>query len=215
METVYVICAVAGGTVLVIQFVLLAFGGHIGSGDVDADADVSGGDFHHDFGGGSGDAGHDAAGHDASDQQTDHADAQQAAFLKFLSFKTVVSFLTFFGLGGLACDQAGFGGLPTLLMAVGAGSVALFLVAYLMSALIRLQSKGNVNLSNATGQTGHVYLRVPGQNSGAGKVNVVVQARLVECKAMTSGPEIPTGSEVRVVGVRGTDTLEVVPVKKE
>lgn len=203
MESVYMICAVVGGTILVIQTILLIAGGTTDT-DVDADGDVGSVDLHHDL-----------PGHgDVSDHDATH-DAHQAAFFKVLSFKTLVAFLTFFGLGGLAFDKAGFTPTPTLLLALGAGCVALYIVAYLMSGLFRLQSQGNVSLQNAVGQVGKVYLRIPGQGAGLGKVTVVIQSRSLECKARTSGPEIPTGSEVRIVGMAESDTLEVLPMEKE
>ena len=200
METVYLICAVGGGTVLVIQTILLVIGGvdtAEADPDISVDADV-----------------HDLSGADDLDGHSPH-DASEAMFLKVLSFKTLVAFFTFFGLAGLACNQAQFQPLPTILVALGAGSVALYIVAYLMSVLHRLQSRGNVSLSNAVGQLGKVYLRIPGDRLGSGKVNVLVQGRLLECKASTSGPEIPTGAEVRVVGTAGANTLDVVSVGKE
>ena len=206
METVYLISAVTGGTILIIQTILLLMGGGDGS-DVDSDGALDGADVH-DVDMHGGDV------HDIHDQPG-HGDAYQATFLKVLSFKTLVAFFTFFGLGGLACQKAEFSWLPTLLIALGAGSVALYLVAYLMSLLYRLQSRGNLNLANAVGQIGKVYLRIPPERSGTGKVNVVDQGRLVECKATTSGPEIPTGTEVRVVARAGPNMLEVLPVGKE
>jgi hypothetical protein len=193
MHTVYVISAMAGGTVLVLQTILLVIGG-----DTDTtDADV--GDVH-------GDIGHD----DVSVH-----DAHEATFLKVLSFKTVVSFFTFFGLAGLAAMEGGFLPFPTFLIATGAGTVALYIVAYLMSALSRLQSRGNIQIANAVGGIGRVYLRIPGERSGEGKVTVVVQGRAHECKASTAGPEIATGMEVEVVGTAGPNVLDVVPMRKE
>lgn len=200
METVYFVCAVAGGSILVLQVILIVIGGHFDSGDVDGHVDV---------GGGGGDLHHDVPAHDGAH------DAQQVAFLKVLTFKTLVAFLTFFGLAGLACGTAGFNIAPTFFVAVGAGTLALYLVAYLMSALYRLQSEGNVDLANAVGQKGKAYLRIPAQSSGSGKVTLVIQGRSMECRAMTPGPEIPTGAEVRVVGIVDDGTLEVVPAEKE
>lgn len=207
METVYMFSAVVGGTILLIQTILLVISGH-DTGGMDGHTDFGTADVGHDV-----DVSHDVGGHDvhhgASGHDTKDSDAQQAAFLKVLSFKTVVAALTFFGLGGLACNKAGVQATPTLLLAIGAGALALYIVAYLMAGLSRLQCQGNVDLQNALGQTGKTYLRIPGEDGGPGKVIVAVQGRAMECKAVTAGPEIPTGSAVRVVGVRGSDTLEV------
>jgi membrane protein implicated in regulation of membrane protease activity len=201
METLYLLCATIGGTILVVQTILLVIGGGHGDGDFDA-GDLHDGHF-------DGHVGHDH-GHGA-DHAADHAGD---TFLKLLSFKTLVAFVTFFGLGGLACLQAGLSSVPSLAIALGAGFLALYLVAYLMTAMSRLQSRGNIDFKNAVGERGRVYLRVPGSNAGLGKITLALQGRTVACKAVTRGPEIPSGSNVRVVSV-AADTLEVEPVGKE
>ena len=81
------------------------------------------------------------------------ADAADIAF-KVLSLKTLIAFLAFFGLAGLAGQQAEMPPTSTLLLALGAGAVAVFVVAYIMAGLAKLQSKGNVDLNNAVGAEG-------------------------------------------------------------
>ena len=196
METVFLVCAVIGGTLLVIQTLMLVIGG------VDSDIDdVSDMDM-------------DIADADVSDLDTDmHADAVQAhdAFLKMLSVKTVVAFLTFFGLSGLAAGRAELSLTLTLVSSLGAGLVSVYIVAWLMTALARLQSRGNLNLAKATGSTAKVYVLIPAERKGSGKVTLALQGRMVECKAVTDGAEISTGTQVQVVGLIGADTLQVNP----
>ena len=185
---VYLICAVVGGTLLVLQTILMAVGGH-------HDGDMSG--------------------HDGLDAT--HADGSvghDAGLLKWLSLKAVVSSLTFFGLGGLAAQKAGFGPWTGLAISVACGGVAVFVVATLMAGMSRLQSKGNLDLRNAVGAVGKVYLRVPAGRGGAGKVTLEVQGRFVEVEAVTAGPEIPTGQPIRVVAVPAPDTLEVAVLER-
>ena len=184
LTDVYLVCAVVGGTVLVLQTLLMAVG-------------VSHGD--HDFG-------HDLV-HDASQGGEQHAG--ESAFLKWLSLRTIVACLTFFGLAGLASDKSGLSPTITLLIALAAGTLAIVVIGTLMASLSKLQSQGNLDLANAVGLLGKVYLRVPGARSGRGKVTVEVQKRFVEVEAVTSGAELPVGTEVRVVSVVSGDTLEV------
>ena len=181
MDTVYLVCAGIGGAILVIQTLLLLIGM---GGESDADGiDVDHGDMHDG---------------DSSD-----------AFFKFLSIKTLVAFLAFFGFAGLAGQNAEMTSSSVLLLAFGSGTVALLVVGYIMAGLSKLQSSGNVDLNNAVGIEGRVYLRVPGENQGQGKVTLEVQGRKIESKVLTGGPEIPTGAQVTVVGVPSPDTVEV------
>jgi len=183
LSDVYLVCALVGGTLLVLQTLMLVFGAG-GDHDLDHGGDLSGNDVGHVHEG-------------LSD-------------VKWLSLKTIVSALTFFGLAGLAAERGGLPPTVGLILAVVAGGIAIFLVASLMASLARLQSRGNVVLKNALGHVGRVYLRIPATRGGMGKVTVEVQGRSLEVDATTAGPEIPTGTPVRVVGLVGDDTLDVV-----
>ena len=180
MESVYFYCAAIGGGFLVLQTLLLFIG--VGDADVDADLSPEG---------------------DASDVASGHG------ILLQLSFKTVVAFVTFFGLTGLACVGAEMSTGATLGISIAAGLAAFWLVAYLMSLLLSLQSTGTIDLSGAVGSSAKVYLRIPEKNSGFGKITVAVQGRTVTEKAVTRGEGIPTGSEVIIDGMTSGDTFEV------
>jgi hypothetical protein len=190
METLFLVCAGAGGAFLVLQ----VLAGALGIGGDHADAG------HHDFGH------HTEAGHD-------HGDGNW--FLGLLTFRSVCAAVAFFGLGGLT---AGYYGLPdTARMAAAAlsGFAALYLVATLMKMLYRLKADGAVRIGHAVGRTGTVYLRVPGQKAGPGKVTLNLQNRTVELEAFTAADELPTGTPIRVVAVLGPSSVEVTHATSE
>jgi hypothetical protein len=200
METVYLVCAVVGGTLILCQFLLtlLGLGGHHDVGG----HDVGG----HDFGG------HDLSGHHGDVHGHDNTTGGHANwFFGILTFRTAVAALAFFGLAGLAAYRA-LDPLPTLGLAVGAGFGALVIVGTLMRGLSKLNVDGTVRIERSVGSTGTVYLRVPAGKTGAGKVHVSVQSRIVEYKAVTAKDDLPTGTKVVVVGVVSSDTVEVSPV---
>jgi len=64
--------------------------------------------------------------------------------------------------------------------------------------LYGLNASGNVDPNTAVGRTANVYLTVPANASGQGKVTLELQGRTVEFRAVTDGDEIPTGSVVAV-----------------
>lgn len=183
MDTLFLACAGLGGTLVVCQFLasLLGLGG-------DHDTD-HGGDTDHDS--------HDNHGHGNW-------------LFGALTFRSVSAALMFFGLGGLTADYYGANTASASGVALGAGAGALYAVAGLMKWLAGLKSDGTARIDGAVGHTGSVYLRVPGEKAGAGKVHLNLQNRTVEYLAVTPGPELPTGAAVKVVGVVATDTVEVV-----
>jgi hypothetical protein len=134
-------------------------------------------------------------------------------FVSLLTFRAVVAAVAFFGIGGLAAMEAGLDQVDPLLtgcVAVAAGIGALLLVASLMRTLGKLGADGTVRIHRALGQTGTVYLGIPANKSGAGKVTLNLQNRTVEYQAVTPQQELPTGTKVKVVGVVSSDTVEVV-----
>jgi hypothetical protein len=201
METVYLICFLAGGTLMVCQFLLslVGIGGHHDVGDS------------HDLGGH--EAAHGGPGDDAHDGHHDsHHEAVSSWFVSLLTFRTLVAALTFFGLAGLAGTQQWGDGPTTRLIAMAAGAGAMVLVAALMRSLSRLRAEGTVRMERAVGKAGTVYLPIPGRKAGTGKIMLNLQNRTVECQAITAENELPTGAPVVVVAVISPDTVEVAPV---
>ena len=193
MVTVYTVCAVVGSVFMLCQFVMTLFGG-----DFD---DVDGSDI--------GELGDDIE--IGEDFVGGHPTAN--VFFEALSFRSVVAAIAFFGLGGVAADEAGLSSYLVLVCALGAGIVAMFFVAWIMRLLMQLRSSGTVRIEQCVGHEGTVYLTVPGNNSGAGKVTVMLNDRTMEFPAVTDTDAIPTGSRIVVVDVSGPSTLEVKPAE--
>lgn len=191
LSLAYVACAAAGGTVLVLQMVLMMLG--IGDGHPDMD-------LHHEF-----DAA--GAGHDGGDHP-EHV-------FSLLSIRAIASFFTFFGLTGWFGSMKGWDPTLTLLAACAAGFAMLLVVAWMMKAQSKLQSQGNLDPKGAVGLTGRVYLRIPAANGGFGKVQVKLQGRTAEFSACTAGAELPTGALVRLARMQTPDTFEVVALEEK
>jgi hypothetical protein len=205
LSWIYLIAAVLGGTILVCQFVLALFGlGHDG-GDFAHHA----GDFHGvgDTHAGGGFHGHGAdSSHPGSDQQ--HPDSTH--LFAVVSFKTLVAAAAFFGITGFSTLSAGFPATTTLVLALVAGTCAMYGMYWLLGLIVRFDSEGNEQIANALGQPATVYVPIPAIGRGAGKVQLSMQNRIVEYQAVTDGDEpLKTGEDVVVVGIKSDDTVEV------
>lgn len=188
MNTLFLVCAGIGGTLIICQFVmsLLGFGtDHTGIGD------------HVDL-------------HDSGHSNDTHDGQSESWFLGLLTFKTVSTAITFFGLGGLTANYYEIPMYSVILVAVLSGIFAFYLVAMVMRGLSKLKSDGTVNIDAAVGQHGKVYLRIPGFKAGPGKVTLNLQNRTVELEAITFGPELPTGSPITVREVLEGGIVEVI-----
>lgn len=129
--------------------------------------------------------------------------------LGLISIRGVASFLTFFGLVGWYGQDQGWSTTQSTLAGMGAGALMMLLVAFIMTQYRKLHAEGNLDPANAVGKSASVYLKIPGNNSGRGKITVSIQERTHEYQALTKGPEIPTGAEVRVTRQVTENTFEV------
>lgn len=214
MTMLFLICFAFGGTIMLLQFILTLAGlsGHGFGGDVGHDFS---GDAGHGFGG---DAGHDFAGdaHGGAADGAHQADSDAAHqgtnwLFAVISFRTVVAALCFFGLAGLIADSAEATAPVAVSAAVASGLAAMFGVYFLMHWLYSLRTEGTVRIWSAVGRSGTVYVPVPANKSGSGKIQINLQNRTMEYLAMTAGGHLPTGAKVVVTDVITSDTLEVQP----
>lgn len=146
-------------------------------------------------------------GGDSGDGDIDHGDASDG--FGFLSIRTVASFLTFFGLMGLYGRSSGWGAGLTAGAATGSGLAMMVFVAWLFSLQKSLGQEGTLDPAQAIGLPAKVYLKVPGERAGKGKITVALQGRTAEYGAVTTGPELATGCEARIVRQVDENTFEV------
>ena len=194
MYMLFLICALFGGTVFILQFVLAIIGA--GADDLDIADDIPD-DIPDDFG----DVTAGAHGHDST------------WLFGVISFRTIIAALTFFGLAGLASLEGKLNAPLTLLIALAVGAAAMYGVHYLMQLLYRLRHDGTARIQRTVGQRGTVYIPIPGNNEGLGKIQIRTQGRIMEYAAKTREPvKLKTGTTVEVVSVLSPMTLEVEPV---
>lgn len=180
IHSLYLICAVVGGLIMVIQFLLMVLGfGDFNDVDVPDDApdvDLDGGDVDNgDAGVGSGSA---------------------ISLARFLSFRVIVAASAFFGVLGLWADSAKFHPMVSFAIALLGGLVTGAAVAAILGFINKLQSSGNVKLESALGKTAIVYIPIPENKTNTGKIQLTIQGRIDEMEAMTPGPALPSGATV-------------------
>ena len=186
--------------VFVIQTVM-TFLGAAGDSDFDINTDFDT-DVPGDVADGSADVGADVtAGHDA---------AHAGSGMNLLTFRNLVNFLLGFGWTAILLQD----GVPSvslrLLIAIVVGIALVALVMLLFKWLTGMQESGNINVfKSAVDCQGTVYLTVPAERSGEGKVQITINNAVREYEAVTDGPALKTGTRIRVVEVVSANTLLV------
>lgn len=203
MHAVFLFSLLIGGSILALQIILSLVGFDTDMAELDVDLEAPDADL---------------GGSDAS------------AGLDLFGVRSISAGLATFGAVGLLLDPLLFSWLAALLALVPAG-LAMLGTAYLTLLMLRLESDGSIQLDNAVGTVGTVYLTVPagaalpagraeemepgvggpGAADASGLVHLTVQGRTIEVRAITREAEsLPTGASVLVVAAEG-DTVEVVP----
>lgn len=200
LKQIFYTVAVPATIILVIQSIMSI----IGLSDMDADLD--------------GIQGLDSDGFDGLDQmdmpdeidvgEVDVEDSFSGDF-KFFTIRGIIAFFTVFGWTGAALA----GRTATILVvfiALISGLMAMVLIGYMFYSMTKLQSSGNIQYINCIGKTGEVYLTIPPNKQGKGKVTLTVQERLIEVNALTtdSGP-IKSGESVKVISMLTDHTVIV------
>ena len=146
---------------------------------------------------------------DLGDVDTD-IEGDTGVGFQFLSFKNLMGFLTIFGWSGIACIDNGLSTGATIVISVICGLAMMFAMASLFYYLAKLQSSGTLQLKNAVGQIGEVYLTIGANRSKIGKVSITVQGTLRELQALTDeDQDLVQSNVVEVKDVTATGILIV------
>ena len=136
--------------------------------------------------------------------------------LAIFSVRGVTSMLCITGWVAVALLETSLPQGVSIAIAILCGVATLIGMAYLMRAVYRLQSSGNIDIENCVGKIGEVYIPIPSTGNGSGKVNLTVQEKFSEFTAITTaGEQLKTGSFVRVVAVGPSGVLVVEPIDKK
>lgn len=194
-QQIFVCVAIPSTVLMAVQFVLTL----IGIGDMGADADV------------------DAASPELDldiEDVTDAVDGRDpfdyGMAFRLFTLRGLVAFLAVMGWTGYALGDGSLGYGVAVVISIIAGFLMMLAIAALAYLFERLQSNGNIQITNAIGKSGTVYLTVPKNREGRGKINAVVQERYGEYEAVTDENEpLPFGTEVVIIAISGDDTLVV------
>jgi len=172
LEMFFLACAIFGGFFVVVKLILQFIGGDADTG-ADGISDI--------------------------DIDTEHVDSDIG--FRLLSMHGLSAFFMMFGLVGLALyRQSQAGVIISMVGAVVAGLISVWVISKIFRGAARLQSSGTLKTSDAVGSTGTVYLTI--QEGGIGRVSLSFRNRQREFDACEkNGGKVPTGTPVRVVQV--------------
>ncbi|MBC7451417.1 MAG: NfeD family protein [Cytophagales bacterium] len=98
---------------------------------------------------------------------------------------------------------------PLVLSSVAVGALFVFLFFVIIQQIQKLAEDNSFNIANTLHKTGEVYLTIPANKAGSGKVMISVKGAYHELQAMTEKGRIPSGTIVKVVKIGNADILIV------
>ena len=143
------------------------------------------------------------------DFSTDADSLDDAGSMHLLSIRNIFYFLLGFGWAGVSLWSTVPNAILLCVVAVLVGCLFVAIFIFLFRQMMKLQSNGAFNINDAVGKACDVYLRIPGQNEGLGKVQISFNGSVQELDARTAGEPIPSGAKVRVLRVIDKKVLEV------
>lgn len=219
LEQIMAVVGILSTLTLVIQIILNligvigdGIGGDAGGGGLDADIDF---DVEFDVGDMSApdmdfDTGQYTSSYSPDFEDVSYSPAEAPTGLSIFTVQGIISFLAIFSWSGLLMIKSGVNVTLSIFIAAVLGFIAMVCLAAIMRGMLKLQHDGTMDIRNALGKSGSVYLTIPSKRHHAGKVSIIVQGEYKEIDAITDDEDnIQTGSQVLVTGISGKNTLLV------
>ena len=132
------------------------------------------------------------------DGNLDHADAPFQLF----SFRNLINFLLGFSWTGVAFFETIPNKMILVALAFAVGVAFIFIFFLLIMQIMKLTEDNTFNIQNLAGKSGEVYLTIPAQMSGKGKVQISLNGSTHELQAMTHAEiSLPSSNMVKVVEI--------------
>ena len=143
-------------------------------------------------------------GSDASDGTSTDFDGDfdggDAPFQLF-SFRNLMNFLLGFSWTGISFYKIIPNQTVLILLAVAVGGLFVYFFFLIIRALMRLSEDNTFKLSETIGKTAEVYVPIPENKSGRGKITISVRGTMHELEAMTAGARIPSNVMVKILSI--------------
>ena len=154
---------------------------------------------------GIGDTDLDMGGADGTDGDT----MDTGGVLQLFTVRNFVNFLLGVGWGGVCLWGAISSPLLLIAASILVGAIFVSIFVLMFKKLRRLEHTARYDLHDAVGQIADVYLRIPAERNGEGKIQTAFGGSVQELPAVTDGDDIPSGSKVHILAVIGDHTFLV------
>lgn len=134
-----------------------------------------------------------------------HADAPFQLF----SLRNLINFLLGFSWTGISFYTTISNQLLLIALSLAIGILFVYLFFVIISQVQKLAEDNSFKIANTLNKTAEVYLTIPENKKGKGKIMVSVNGAFHELEAMTEHDKIQSGATVKIVKIENNSILIV------
>ena len=133
--------------------------------------------------------------------------------MNLLTFRNFVNFCLGFGWSFVLLEKSIGSRALLFLVSIVIAILLVAAVIWVFTWLSKMQQSGNIDVfKSAVGCEGTVYLTIPAERKGLGKVQITINNAIREYDALTDGEALQTGVPITVTEVLNDHTLVVEPL---
>jgi len=129
---------------------------------------------------------------------------------QLFSIRNLINFFLGFGWGGICFYNTFSSQLWRIFFAFLTGVLFVVLFFFIIKQFLKLGKDNTFHIKDTLGKAADVYLAIPEEKSGKGKIQISVKGAFHEIDAMTEGERIPTGGKAEVISMIDSQTVLVI-----
>ncbi|MDR0680935.1 MAG: serine protease [Dysgonamonadaceae bacterium] len=131
---------------------------------------------------------------------------------QFFSLRNLINFLLGYGWGGICFYDTFTSKVWVNVFAFLTGFLFFLLFFLIIKQILKLNRDNTFQIQDTLGNVADVYLTIPGEKSGKGKIQISVKGAFHEIDALTEGEKISTGDKVKVTKIIDNQTVLVIKI---
>ncbi|MBO5698906.1 MAG: hypothetical protein J6R79_02745 [Bacteroidaceae bacterium] len=128
--------------------------------------------------------------------------------MDLFTIKNITNFFVGFGWAGVSFRNSIDSDTWLLILSIGCGLIFVAIFIFIFKQLMKLESNSVVGVEACLGKTANVYLRIPENRTGKGKIQISINGTPREYPAVTDeSTAIPTGASVKIIDINGSNVV--------
>lgn len=128
---------------------------------------------------------------------------------QIFSFRNLINFLTSFSWSGIAFYSTFSNKSLVIILSTLFGIGFIFIFFLMLTQLNKLSENNTFDISKTIGMVGEVYLKIPGNFLGKGKILLSYNGSIKELDAITKENDIPQQTQVKIIFINHINEVEV------